>query len=59
MLSWRDAAEFTLVGADAVGIGTGLFVDPRLPRRIVKGLEDWVRRQRVGGIRELQGAVES
>ena len=59
VLSWRDAAEFTLVGADAVGIGTGLFVDPRLPRRIVKGLEDWVLRQRVGGIRELQGAVES
>jgi dihydroorotate dehydrogenase (NAD+) catalytic subunit len=59
VLSWRDAAEFTLVGADAIGVGTGLFVDPRLPRRIVRGLEDWVRRQGVGGIRDLQGAFES
>jgi dihydroorotate dehydrogenase (NAD+) catalytic subunit len=59
VLSWRDAAEFTLVGADAIGVGTGLFVDPRLPRRILKGLEGWVRRQRVGGLHDLQGAVES
>ena len=59
VLSWKDAAEFVLVGADAVGIGTGLFVDPRLPRRIVRGLDSWVRRQRVAGIRDLQGAVES
>ena len=59
VLSWRDAAEFTLVGADAIGIGTGLFVDPRLPRRILRGLEGWVRRQRVAGLTDLQGGFQA
>ena len=57
--TWEDAAEFVLVGADAVGIGTGLFVDPRSPRRLLRGLERWVGRQGVGSIAELQGGFES
>lgn len=57
--SWRDAAEFVLVGADAVGVGTGLFVDPRLPKRLVRGLERWVAAQGVSSISELRGAFES
>jgi len=57
--SWRDAAEFLLVGADAVGVGTGLFIDPRSPSRILRGLEKWVGRQDVDSIQALVGALES
>lgn len=57
--NWRDAAEFVLVGADAVGVGTGLFIDPRLPRRLVRGLERWVTDQGVGSITALKGAFEA
>ncbi|MCP4837330.1 MAG: dihydroorotate dehydrogenase [Phycisphaera sp.] len=59
VLSWRDAAEFVLVGADAVGVGTGLFVDPRTPAKVVQGLGKWVRRQKVDSIERLVGAWES
>ena len=59
VLSWKDAAEFLLVGADAVGVGTALFVDPRTPRRLVRDLERWVRRQGVDSVGELVGAFES
>ncbi len=59
VLHWRDAAEFVLVGASAVGIGTALFVDPRIPRRVITGLERWVRQQGCGNIRELVGQVEA
>ena len=59
VLSWKDAAEFVLAGADAVGIGTGLFVDPRMPRRVVRGLSKWTSRQPGGSIRALRGAFES
>ena len=59
VLSWEDAAELVLVGADAIGIGTGLFVDPRSPRRVVDGLESWVRRQGVPSVEALVGAFES
>ena len=57
--TWKDAAEFVLVGADAVGIGTGLFVDPRSPRRLLRGLERWVRQQGTDSISALKGGFES
>lgn len=57
--SWKDAAEFLLVGADAVGVGTGLFIDPRAPGKVLRGLEKWVGRQGVDSIQALVGALES
>lgn len=56
VLDWRDAAEFILAGATAVGVGTALFIDPRASRRIARGLERWVRRQGCESITELIGA---
>lgn len=58
VLSWEDAAEFILAGATAVEIGTGLFADPRLPLKVGRGLERWVREQGRASISELVGAVE-
>ena len=58
VLDWRDAAEMILAGASAVGVGTGLFVDPSCPRRINKGLARWVRAQGCSSISELVGAFE-
>lgn len=59
VLRWEDAAEFILAGAAAVGIGTGLFVDPKTPRRVAAGLDAWCERQGVQSIAELVGAMES
>ncbi|MEY3024389.1 MAG: Dihydroorotate dehydrogenase catalytic subunit, partial [Planctomycetota bacterium] len=59
VLHWRDAAEFILAGATAVGIGTALFVDPRIPRRVVKGLEGWVKSQGCASVAELVGRVDA
>ncbi|MEE2973492.1 MAG: dihydroorotate dehydrogenase [Planctomycetota bacterium] len=58
VMSWSDAAEFTLAGARAVGVGTGLFVDPRIVARLVRGLDRWVGRQGVGSIADLVGRFE-
>lgn len=58
VLDWQDAAEFILAGATAVGVGTALFVDPRRPLAIVRGLDSWVERQKVASISELIGAME-
>jgi len=59
VMRWEDAAEFILAGATAVGIGTGLFVDPKLPRRVARGLCSWTERQGVRSISELVGAMEA
>ena len=52
---WEDAAEFIILGAHAVGMGTILMADPIAPRRILKGLESWVRRKG-GDINSLRGS---
>src|SRR5204862_1363042 len=59
VLTWEDAAEFILAGASAVQMGTGLFVDPRSPLRVIRGLEKWARRQGVASIGELVGTVRT
>lgn len=58
VMGWEDAAEFILAGATAVGLGTTLFVDPRSPRRIARGLAAWTARQGATSITELIGRVE-
>lgn len=58
VMRWEDAAEFILAGATAVGMGTALFVDPRLPLKVVRGLERWVRQQGCRNISNLVGQVE-
>jgi dihydroorotate dehydrogenase (NAD+) catalytic subunit len=58
VMSWRDAAEFILVGASAVGMGTSLFVDPRSPAKVARGLAKWARRQGCASVGELVGQVQ-
>ena len=57
VLHWKDAAEFILAGATAVGIGTALFVNPAISIQIVKKLSKWVERQGCASVNELVGQV--
>lgn len=54
---WEDAAEFVLVGATAVGMGTTMFADPVAPRRILKGFKRWVSRHG-GDLSSLRGSFK-
>ena len=55
--SARDALEFILAGASAVQVGTANFVHPDAPLRVLRGLEDHLKRHEIGSIRELVGAL--
>lgn len=59
VISWEDAAEYTLAGATAVQIGTGLFANPRAPIAINKGLAKWVRSQSRDALHQLIGALDT
>lgn len=59
VMTWREAAEFILAGASAVGIGTALFVNPRAPLKIARGLAKWVAGQDCASVRELIGQVQA
>ncbi|MEZ5497961.1 MAG: dihydroorotate dehydrogenase [Steroidobacteraceae bacterium] len=51
----RDAIEFILAGATAIGIGTGLFYDPMLLPKINAGLVEYLQSAGCSSLRELVG----
>jgi dihydroorotate dehydrogenase (NAD+) catalytic subunit len=54
----EDAAEFLVAGASAVEVGTATFWDPRSPVRVARELGRFLRKQRVGSVREIVGTLE-
>src|SRR5579864_6806258 len=54
----EDAAEFLVAGASAVQVGTANFVDPAAPVRIARELDEYLRKENVGNVRELVGTLQ-
>lgn len=55
----RDALEFLMAGASAVGIGTALFYDPLVCRKINAGIADFLARQRIQRVGDLVGTLDT
>src|SRR5712692_10289205 len=55
--SGEDAAEFLVAGATAVEVGTANFWDPASPLRIARELEQFLRKENIGSVRELTGTL--
>ena len=53
-----DAIEFILAGATAVSIGTANFFNPNATIEVVKGIEQYLKRQKCSDVNELIGAVK-
>ncbi|NHA15823.1 dihydroorotate dehydrogenase [Thioalkalivibrio sp. XN279] len=54
----RDALEFIIAGATAVGIGTALFYDPLVCRKINDGIRDYLQRHGFASVANLVGTLE-
>ena len=48
-----DALQYLLAGASAVQIGTGNFVDPKIPEKVLDGIMAFCSRERIGRIADL------
>jgi len=48
-----DAIEFAIAGADAIGLGTGMFYDPLLPRKVLDGLAEYLTEHGISGYADL------
>lgn len=55
----NDALQYLLAGATAVQIGTGLFVDPQIPARTIKGIEAYSKRHGLKSMREIVGKLNA
>jgi dihydroorotate dehydrogenase (NAD+) catalytic subunit len=54
-----DALEFIIAGASAVGIGTSLFYDPMVARKINTGITEYLAAQGLKSVEELVGTLQT
>jgi dihydroorotate dehydrogenase (NAD+) catalytic subunit len=54
-----DAIEFMIAGASAVGVGTALFYDPMVCRKINTGILEYLEEQRLAGVSQLTGTLRT
>jgi len=57
IMTWQDAIEFLLAGANAVAVGTANFVNPMAPIEILKGIEQYLIDNGFASAAELCGAL--
>jgi len=53
----NDALEFLIAGASAVGIGTALFYDPLVCKKINAGIIEYLERNNLANVDELTGSL--
>lgn len=58
ILGLHDALEFLMAGATAIQVGTGIFVEPGLPIRLVDELAAWMLAEKVEHLSEIVGAAQ-
>jgi dihydroorotate dehydrogenase (NAD+) catalytic subunit len=54
-----DALEFMIAGAAAVGIGTALFYDPMVCKKVNAGIADYLREHGFASVTELVGTLRT
>ncbi|MDH3440207.1 MAG: dihydroorotate dehydrogenase [Gammaproteobacteria bacterium] len=54
----EDAIEFIIAGSSTIGIGTALFYDPLLCKKINAGIAAYLARHEIGSVSELVGALK-
>ncbi|MDQ3657103.1 MAG: dihydroorotate dehydrogenase [Chloroflexota bacterium] len=57
IMSLDDMLEFLFAGASAIQVGTGIFVDPSIPIRLIDDLADWMARNGVQSVADIVGSA--
>jgi len=57
IVSATDALEFLIAGATCVGLGTGLFYDPLLCRKVNTGIADYLAAEGFDSVAQLTGTL--
>ena len=57
IVSANDALEFLIAGATCVGVGTGLFYDPLICRKINAGIAQYLAAEKLASVADLTGTL--
>jgi len=52
---WRDAVEFLVAGASAIGVGTANFVDYEAGKKIIEGIRNYLDKKGIDDINKIIG----
>jgi dihydroorotate dehydrogenase (NAD+) catalytic subunit len=55
----KDALEFMIAGASAVGIGTALFYEPLVCKKINQGIADYLHLHGFANVSKLVGSLNT
>lgn len=58
IISTQDALEFLIAGARAISIGTANFIYPKLSAEIIRGIREYLVKNRIRNIACLNGALK-
>lgn len=57
IMNAQDAIEFLLVGASAIQVGTGNFIDPTATIKVLEGIEDYMQRHGFDDVNNMIGVI--
>jgi dihydroorotate dehydrogenase (NAD+) catalytic subunit len=55
----EDAVEYMIAGASAVQVGSAHFIDPRASLKIIDGIQDYLKTQRIQDVSFLVGSLKA
>ncbi len=58
IMNATDAVEFIIAGASAVCVGTANLIDPGASGKIAKGIQDYLKKNKISDINKLIGCLE-
>ena len=58
ILTANDALEFLMAGASAVAIGTGLYVDPFTPQKVLVGIQEYMTAEGISSVTDITGIAQ-
>jgi dihydroorotate dehydrogenase (NAD+) catalytic subunit len=58
IMNLSDALEFFICGANAIAIGTANFINPSISLEIIKGLKDYLLKNKIKDIKDLVGTLK-
>ena len=53
IMNTKDALEFLVAGAKAVQVGTANFRDPAVTGKIIKGIESYMKKNKIKDIKQI------
>ena len=57
IMNAHDALEFLIAGASAIQVGTANFMNPQASMEILKGLEDFLKKEKIANLKNLIGSI--